>query len=81
MNDKLIEKLASYVYQMWLEWMLYMFDRSISCADGATLIPAKLTEQWILKVETNYEDLSENEKESYQKEARKIIEIIDRIKK
>jgi hypothetical protein len=70
------EKLADYAHVTWSGWMKYLFDRSVECDDGTVVIPKELVDRWKRQLNTDYQDLPEEEKESDRNEAKKIISIM-----
>lgn len=74
--DKL-EKLADLAHKSWSGWMEHLFEKSESNEDGTVVIPKELVERWKRQIETKYEDLSDDEKESDRKEARKVLKILE----
>ena len=75
------EKLASYVHKQWSGWMEYLFSKCkipIHHTQAGLIIPPWAVERWKRQIETPYEELSEQEKESGRKEADGMLEIICR---
>jgi len=69
------EKLAAYAHEAWAGWMRYLFSRCHvdGSVDGvAVVIPPDLVARWKRQMNTPYEELPENEKESDRAEAIKI---------
>ncbi len=64
-TSDIIERLAAHEHEQWAHWTRYMLDN--------------LTEEniarWRQQIETDYQDLSESEKESDREWARKAIEV------
>ena len=64
-TSDIIEKLAAHEHEQWAHWTRYMLDN--------------LTEEniarWRQQIETDYQDLSESEKESDRQWARRAIEV------
>lgn len=72
------EKLSDYAHDAWSRWMKYLFSKCIipiHKTQGGLIIPQLELEKWKRKMETSYNDLSEEEKESDRNEADKIINI------
>ncbi len=69
------EELAAYAHDAWSRWMKYLFDESIEVGDGCYEIPAPLVRRWQRQMNTPYEKLPEEEKESDRQEALKIQRI------
>lgn len=59
------EKLAAIQHEIWSHWMKYMFS---VCQEmphsGGFIIPAEKVERWKRQMETDYNDLTEKEKQS-----------------
>lgn len=66
---KLVEKIAPFEHEQWAHWTKYMLDN----------LTDKNIVRWRKQIETKYEDLSEEEKESDRVWARKLLEL-DEIK-
>jgi hypothetical protein len=82
MNEQeLIEQLAAAEHASWSRWMLYLFSKCSIVEDGAGYkryyIPRSLVERWGRQAYTNYEHLSEQEKQSDRDEVAHILPIID----
>lgn len=81
-----VEALAAYAHDAWSGWMIYLFGKCRHGADyigmtgyidnGTRIIPQDYVERWMRQLETKYEDLPEQEKESDRKEARKILKVL-----
>lgn len=82
------EKLASYAHKQWSGWMEYLFSKcytvylepTLQEPDGEAhlVIPKWAVDRWKRQMQTPYNDLPEEEKESDRKEADGMIEIISR---
>lgn len=66
-KTRLREKLADLEHQQWAHWTKYMLDN---------LTPENI-ERWKKQCDTNYEDLTEKEKDSDREWAHKVIELLD----
>ncbi len=73
-----IEKGAALEHERWSGWQAYLFSKSEWTKDGY-LIPKELCERWQRQIDTPYEKLSEQEKESDRKEVRKYLPLIEKI--
>lgn len=83
LDDKLIELLAKQEHSTWSSWMEYMLSCAVKSGDDTINIrtcgwPTAQFEAWQRLIETDYEDLTKQEKDSDRKEA---INIIPEIKK
>lgn len=74
-EDEVLERLAALEHDQWSGWMKYMFSKCTE-EDGKTIIPAELVERWKRQMETPYDELPEEEKESDRVEARKVLAIV-----
>jgi len=72
------ERLAAYAHEAWAGWMRYLFGQCIDY-DGEIVIPQWAVERWTRQMETAYQDLPEQEKESDRAEADKMLAIIDAV--
>ncbi len=79
MSD-LLEKLANYEHNRWSRWQKYLHSCSIKNSDGSITIPKDKVDRWERQLNTNYDELSEEEKESDRKEAIRIIAILNELK-
>lgn len=70
------ELLAAGAHKAWCGWMKYMFSKGTTNVDGSITIPAALVVRWTRQMNTEYEALPENEKDSDRDEAAKIIAIM-----
>lgn len=73
----MLEKIASVQHDIWSHWMTYLFEVSTLNKDGSVTIPADKVERWKRQMNTNYSELSNDEKKSDLEQAKKIITIID----
>ncbi len=87
------EKLAELCHEQWSNWMKYLFEigieettvfdslmKKIEIKTGTIIIPSWVVERWKRQMNTPYNDLSEEEKESDRKEADKFLEKINKEK-
>jgi hypothetical protein len=71
------EKLAEYAHNQWSGWMEYLFNKSTKNDDGTVTIPKWAVDRWERQINTDYEHLNEEEKESDRKEAQGMIKIMN----
>ena len=63
MNKK--DKKAKVVHDIWSHWMRYFFTQCLPTGPNGTLIiPRYLEDRWKRLMETDFEDLTEEEKKS-----------------
>ena len=77
MEEKLIEALADFEHDRWSRWQKHLFSKCIKNEDGSYTIPKEYVERWNRQINTKYSDLSEEEKESDRREAKRIIQCIN----
>ena len=58
------EELAKAAHDLWAHWMRYQFSQCHALEDGSLVIPADKVNRWQRQANTEYEDLSEDEKRS-----------------
>ena len=75
-NSKIIEILAEYEHDRWSRWQKHLFSKCIVNKDGSVTIPKQFVDRWTRQINTDYINLSEEEKDSDRKEAIRIVECI-----
>jgi len=70
------ENLSSVQHEIWSRWMRYLFDKCLKNEDGSYLIPSDFVKRWERQMNTNYEQLSEKEKESDREIAQIILDFL-----
>lgn len=71
------ELFAEQCHNQWTAWMIYLYSKSKMNNDGSMTISKESIDHWSKQMRTNYNDLTEKEKESDRIEARKFIEILN----
>lgn len=74
-ND-LIELLSSKEHQRWAKWQKHLHSCCTQNEDGSLTIPKEKVDRWNRQIKTDYENLSEKEKDSDRKQVVKILETI-----
>lgn len=72
-NDEAREKMAAHMHSAWSGWMIYLFSRCTMNEDGTATIPFWAVQRWKRQMNTAYDDLPEEEKESDRKEADELL--------
>jgi len=81
-EERILERFADAQHDIWSHWMEYMFSVSTKLKDGSYNIDKEKAKRWIKQMETDYNDLSEKEKESDREIVKQYLShIIDEIKK
>lgn len=76
-KDFMRELLAHWVHRSWSGWMKYLFSKGTFNEDGTWTMPKWAVERWQRQMNTEYDLLPENEKDTDRNEANQIIEILD----
>ncbi len=76
-RDELIEALSDKTHESWARWMSHLFRISPQQEDGSVLIHPHHVKRWWQQIETPYDQLSEQEKQSDRKEVERLLPIID----
>jgi hypothetical protein len=58
--------------------MVYLYDKCLSNPDGSLTIPAAMVARWARQMTTEYERLTEAEKDSDRKEADKFLVLLEK---
>jgi hypothetical protein len=74
--DKLTEQLAAIEHERWSHWQRYVHDKAVRQLDGSLILPPDLVAHWEKQIETEYNDLSQEEKESDREQVRKYLPLI-----
>jgi len=86
-RNKIREKLASVIHDIWASWMKYLFSQCVvddwtlpktSGYEGRWIIPHDQVVKWHRQIETPYSELSEREKDSDREQADKILKIFSK---
>jgi hypothetical protein len=74
----LIEELAAIEHERWSHWQQYLHEQCERLPDGGLAIPAHLVTRWEKQIETPYDQLSEEEKESDREQVRRVLPILQK---
>ncbi len=74
--DALVEDLAAVEHDRWAHWQRYVHDKGKLQSDGSLLLPSELVQRWQAQIETQYAELSEEEKESDREQVRRYLPVI-----
>ncbi len=81
-EEKLIELFAAIQHEIWSHWMQYMFTQGATSPDTPVwVMPADKKERWQRQMNTPYANLTENEKASDRDQARKLMPVIDELRR
>ena len=70
------ERLAALAHRRWSGWMRYLFLKGQFDFDGTWTMPKWAVERWWRQMNTEFDNLSDVEKESDFREADKILAVI-----
>lgn len=71
------EQLAALAHEQWSGWMAYLFRRGAFAADGTWTMPEWAVQRWLRQANTDYESLTEGERESDRREADKVLALLN----
>jgi hypothetical protein len=74
----LVEELAALEHQRWAHWQRYVHEKGQRRPDGSIVLPADLVSRWERQINTLYEDLGNEEKESDREQVQKYLPILKR---
>ncbi|KKM99066.1 hypothetical protein LCGC14_1151620 [marine sediment metagenome] len=69
------EMFAALAHEQWSGWMKYMFSKGMRMDGGQWVMPKQSLDRWTRQMNTAYDDLPEDEKESDRVEADKMMAI------
>lgn len=71
------EKLAAQEHARWVQWMHYLFQQGIFNEDGSFTIAPVAAKRWNRQMRTQYDELSEAEKDSDRAEADNTLKLLN----
>jgi hypothetical protein len=74
----LLEELAFIEHERWSHWQSYMHGKAVRNPDGTLTIPADLVLRWERLMNTPYDRLSEEERESDREQVRRYLPVVSR---
>ena len=74
--DGLVEELSTIEHERWSHWQRYLHNKGLRQPDGSLVLPVDLVEHWDKQMNTRYENLSDDEKESDREQVRKYLPLI-----
>ena len=75
--EQLVEALARVEHERWSHWQRYLHGQcEMLDGSGALRIPAHLVARWSRQTETEYDELSEEEKESDREQVRRYLPLV-----
>ena len=76
--EAVLERLAAIEHERWAHWQRYIHSRAEQLPDGSMVIPADLVARWSKQIETPYEALTAEERESDREQVRRYLpEIVE----
>jgi hypothetical protein len=76
--ESLVEELAALEHQRWAHWQKYVHDRGQRQPDGSIVLPSDLVAQWERQINTQYADLTNEEKDSDREQVKKYCPLLER---
>lgn len=74
--DGLVDALANLEHARWAKWQRYLHSKTVKQPDGSLVIPPELVERWERQIETPYQSLTEDEKDSDREQVREYLSVI-----
>lgn len=74
--EGLVERLAALEHERWSHWQRYMHGKAERAPDGSLVIPADLADHWKRQMETSYEELGDNERDSDREQVRRYLPLV-----
>lgn len=74
--ESIIEKLAAVEHERWSHWQRYVHENGRLNVDGSLTIPSALVLRWSRQMDTPYEMLSDDEKESDREQVRRYWDVL-----
>lgn len=71
-----IDALARLEHERWAHWQSYLHSMCRKMPDGSLSIPSDLVSRWEIQINTPYENLTEEEKNSDKDQVRRYIPTI-----
>lgn len=75
-NDEIRERFAALAHEQWAGWMQFLFEKTTPNNDGSVNLPQWAVERWTRQMNTPYDNLPEEEKDSDRIEAEKVMATI-----
>lgn len=75
--EELKERLAAIEHARWSHWQNYMHGKCAKNDDGSLTIPKHLVDKWEKQSRTNFQDLTEKEKESDREQVEKYAPLLE----
>ena len=72
----LLEQLASVEHERWSLWQRHVHKQCVPGADGSLTIPADLVRRWTGQMDTEYAQLSENDKDRDREQVQRYLPVI-----
>jgi hypothetical protein len=74
----LVDELAALEHRRWAHWQQYVHEKGEHRPDGSLVLPAELVARWQRQIDTPYEDLTNEEKQSDREQVQKYLPILKR---
>ena len=71
--SNILEKLADIEHQRWADWQKYLHSKCSTNSNGDLVIPAGYVKHLERQINTEYKNLTENEKESDRNEVKRYL--------
>lgn len=75
-DDATLEAIAEVEHGRWAHWQRYLHQQCTRLEDGSLVIPAALVERWERLVDTDYADLTKDERASDREQAGAYVSVL-----
>lgn len=79
-REAMVEAVAEECHKQWAGWTGHLLSKCLPLPSGNLILGLEWKDRWMRQVNTIYADLSEPEKESDRREARKILSALNRVR-
>ena len=79
MENEPVEELADKMHDIWIRWMAYMFSKNPPNKDGTWTMPKEFVYRWLRQMNTPYDELTEEEKESDRELALEVLDLLRKV--
>jgi hypothetical protein len=76
--ESLVEELSALEHQRWAHWQKYVHDKGKRQSDGSIVLPPDLVARWERQINTQYADLTTEEKDSDREQVKKYRPLLER---
>ena len=79
-DPTVLEAIADVEHGRWAHWQRYLHQQCTRLEDGSLVIPAALVERWQRLINTDYADLTEDERASDREQADAYLSVLRKLR-